>query len=505
MSINNILKINSLFAILFLFSCENLEETYKDYTGDGKIKYAGKCKSFTVTAGWKRFVFQWERSSDSNIKSIEIFWKNDKGSGVYTFPADQTSFETEATFEDYPCSFECYAVGEDGNKSIPVVQYSRPYTFTHELVLGFPRMVNKYIFIGNEKIGHDLILFFDNYKEDVKSTKLTYSQAGQQKEMIVTKEMFDGKYYVLKNVDINKDVIINRVAEIEGCLDQVIFEPIVLKPEYVSLNLDFEQQIRNRYNILEITPDFIEQQKVLEFDYTLKSLEDILYFPNLETIIIGGNRFTVPESKDGMMLSLIGDKERSIFAINRLNEKIGTKVQIHNNHYEIESELPFAEKLGDPQLPTLEYLNTENWTVESSTKEGDDKDGSFPERILDNNSSTLWAPFPVDKLIRTHDLIIDMKSEQTINGFKVSQALRNESVAKMYYQGIIKIQLSDDKEIWREAFYQLLSTIGQNYGESTILRTPVQEKAQYIKITLLDNAPLGAPRNNTCLGDFMVF
>lgn len=505
MKINNIFKINFLFVIMSFFSCESLEDTYKDYTGDGKIKYAGKCESFNVTAGWKRFVFDWEASPDSNLKEIQIHWSSDESKGIYTIPIGTTTFSTEATFVDLPYTFECYGVDMDGNLSIPIVQYSRPYTLTHELVLGFPKMVNKYIFLGNDEIGHDLVLFFDFFNINAKSTIVSYSQNGERKEMIVTKEMFDGSYYVIKNVDYDKDVTVNRISKVEGCIDDVVFDPYVLKSDFINFNFDFSQEVRTKYNIEELTPEFINNLKVLELDNSLKSVEDILYFPNLEQVIIGGNRFMVQNGSEVKKLSTLDEKVKSAFAFSKANEKLGTKVTIYNNHYEIGDELPFAIKKGNPILPQLIYLDTKDWSIKSSTKEGDDDDPAEPEKIFDNDQTTLWHPQPVENYIRTHILTIDMKSEKTIQGFKFSQPLLNVFVLQQYFSDIIRIETSVDNVIWENPLLQIQSTTGLNYGETTILRTPVLKTARYIKITITDKYDPKMKRNNTCIGDFMVF
>lgn len=506
MKINNIIKINFLFIILTLFACESLEDTYKDYSGDGKIKYTGKCKSFTVTAGWKRFVFNWELSPDSNVKEVQIHWSCDNKSGIYTLPVNETSFSTEATFEDVPYTFKCYGVDKEGDLSIPIVEYSRPFTLTHELVLGFPKTINKYIYLGNDETGHDLILFFDLFNTNMKSTTVSYSQSGVEKVMTVTKEMFDKGYYLIDNIDLNKDVVVNRKSQVEGCIDDVVFDPFTLKPDYINFNFDFSQEIKNRYNVEELTPEFINSVRILELDNSLKSVEDVLYFPNLEQVIIGGNRFMVQKSSDVMKLSTLDEKEKSVFALTKVHEKFDAQVTVYNNHYDIVDQLPFATKKGNPILPQLSYFNTEGWSVVSSSKEGDGEDIAEPENILDNDQTTLWHPQqPLSNIIRTHKLTIDMQSEKTISGFKISQPLLNLLVAQIYYSGLISIEVSTDDVIWENALLQIQSTIGMNYGETTIMYTPTPKTVRYIRITITDNYDAKLKRSNTCLGDFMIF
>lgn len=498
---NNIIKINFLFVILSLFACESLEDTYKDYSGDGKIKYTSKCESFTVTAGWKRFVFNWEPSADPNIKEVQIHWSREGKKGIYTIPVGETTFSTEANFEDFPYTFECYGVDIDGNLSIPLIEYSRPYTLTHELVLGAPKMVNKYFFLGNDKTGRDLVLFLDPYNEGTKSTVITYYKNGKEEVVNVTKEMFNKGKLLIENIDYGKDVIIKRVAKVEGCLDDVDFDPYVLEHGVFNLNFDFSQEIKNKYNIEELSTEFINNLEVLELNYSLKSLEDVMYFPNLKKVILGGNRYTV-SSENLLNERSSADYMGGVYALNNVIRKLDVEVVIYNDHYWIGDALISVIAKGDPELPDLKYFSTKGWTVRSSSKEGSGEDMAEPQNILDNNPSTLWHPQINEVTIRTHELIIDMQSQKTINGFKVTQANKNDYVSRDFYSDIIRIEISEDNFEWESALFQFQPTLGRNYCESTLLYTATPKTARYIKITLSDKL---SERYCVCLGDFMVF
>lgn len=56
---------------------------------------------------------------------------------------------------------------------------------------------------------------------------------------------------------------------------------------------------------------FIDTDKTLEFDYDMASLEDVLYCPNLEKVVIGKNRYltTLTEKADK---SVLEEVEKSI-------------------------------------------------------------------------------------------------------------------------------------------------------------------------------------------------
>ena len=483
-----------LLAALTLGGCQSMEDTYGDWAGDGKIRYIGKCESFEVTAGWKRFVFEWKASPDPMIETIRIVWRTDNATGTYDIPATQNTFATEATFnESAPYTVECYGMDKDGNLSLPLTQYARPFNETHEAVTGFPKMVSKYFFVGG-----DAILFLDPYMATMRSTKITYRSGGAPQTLEVTKAMFDAVYLRLENVDAGTDIVIDRVAEVEGCLDPVTFESYKLDRNYISLTFDFMQQLKDRYNLTEITPEWIRAQQTLEIDYSIGSLEDVMYFPALRRITLGGNRFMV----GGTTLSTLRETGRTVYALDMMHAIAGTEVNIYNNHFNLISRLPWATAMaGNPVLPSLGYLDATGWTVAWTTDDDvEDNYPAYPERILDNDPATIFAPGDVQNKVRNHELVIDMQGNRTLNGFKVTQAATGNL---NYLPAMIRIEVSKDSYTWEEPFYSVQSTIGNNFGESTLLRMPASKEARYVKITLVDR--VYSSRGNTCLGDFMVF
>ena len=56
-----------LLPLLIFGGCESLEDTYKDYAGDGPIRYLVKCDDLDVKAGWNRLVVSWKSVDDPII------------------------------------------------------------------------------------------------------------------------------------------------------------------------------------------------------------------------------------------------------------------------------------------------------------------------------------------------------------------------------------------------------------------------------------------------------
>ena len=66
-----------LLPLLIFGGCESLEDTYKDYAGDGPIRYLVKCDDLDVKAGWNRLVVSWKSVDDPIIDKVKVSWTVD--------------------------------------------------------------------------------------------------------------------------------------------------------------------------------------------------------------------------------------------------------------------------------------------------------------------------------------------------------------------------------------------------------------------------------------------
>lgn len=61
-----------LLPLLLMTSCgESLFDTYKNFAGDGEIRYVGKVSDLTVSPGWQRILLDWKNSDDPIIDKME--------------------------------------------------------------------------------------------------------------------------------------------------------------------------------------------------------------------------------------------------------------------------------------------------------------------------------------------------------------------------------------------------------------------------------------------------
>ena len=133
----------------------------------------------------------------------------------------------------------------------------------------------------------------------------------------------------------------------------------------------------------------------LDINYSLNSLEDILYLPNLKRLNLAGNRYQYePELSNYYNTTsvLYDDINRSIFALEIAHEVYGLEVYRYNKHFLPDmAENAYFHHAGNPVEPTLNYLSTEDWNI---TEEPGEEEGipSTIKNMFDMNFSTNWAP-----------------------------------------------------------------------------------------------------------------
>ena len=65
---NKLYYIICLLATWVVVGCEDLEDTYDEFTGDGRIRYLGKCMNVEMHPGWNRIRVIWENNTDAAVK-----------------------------------------------------------------------------------------------------------------------------------------------------------------------------------------------------------------------------------------------------------------------------------------------------------------------------------------------------------------------------------------------------------------------------------------------------
>ena len=57
--------VTTIFATFFT-GCEDQEDTWDEFTGDGRIRYTGVCTDVNLKLGWEEVTLTWKNTLDPN-------------------------------------------------------------------------------------------------------------------------------------------------------------------------------------------------------------------------------------------------------------------------------------------------------------------------------------------------------------------------------------------------------------------------------------------------------
>lgn len=474
--------IGLLVAILTMVSCESLEDTYKDYAGDGIIRYLGKCTDLSIQPGWNRLIVSWTNSADPVIDKIKVTWSKDGVVKEQLLDRETDEFNIP-DLEDGNYEVTVCSVDKEGNTSLASTIYGRPYTASHEMVQSFTQIVSNHYFLKDR-----LVLLFQGWEDNVIEAHLTYTKAdGSDGRLDLDKTLVNRLYYLLPDaIDTSKPVQLYRSGRIPGCNDEIVFDPTEL--ENIKLfNADFKQEMKRQFGFDEDIPDdWASAVEEISFDWTIGSFSDLLNLPNLKKLVLGKHRYI----RDNMVdhtekaQSKVYDAALSDFVLKTLHElNPDFVVERYNKHYPTLTKAGYIEEKGQTTLPDYSYLDLAGLKFTSSPVDADNYK-SYLEYLTDNNIATSWEPAGAKELT-TYSLTLDLKAEKTLKGLKLVQTYFDNENKRSWCPGIVKIFVSNDAENWENATYLEELEIGNSTGEVNII--PFVEggkQAQYVKVVV---------------------
>lgn len=466
-----------------LISCTDLEDTYKEMAGDGPIRYIGKCKDISIEPRWEKLELKWINSIDATITNIKITWKNEDIIKDTLLPKESTMCVIP-NLQDGSYEVTIQSIDEYGVTSLPEIIYGRPFSMNHEIVRGFTRVVTKHFIVSDR-----LVMFFDSWEDNLEAASVDYTDVnGVEKSFELTREILATKYYLLPDrINTLKPVNIRRQGYIEDCEDLIDFEPYELKHGY-AFATDFKYILWSKYGQSDVEADFVENIEELEIDFSITTLEDILYFPKLKKIHLAKNRFQSPLylSKYGNA-SVVNEKERSLFALKLANELFGIEVERYNSHFELGEELSFLKEMGNPEIPVRDFISLNDLKYKCVI--GDDVyEDSNLDRLFDDDLFTAWLP-ETSTTSRKFEIEFDLGTEKSLSGIQVAQR-SFDPVTDPNYDNLkpttISVMLSSDGGYWRDATYVSENKLGDTVGEVTELMFEPGKRARYVKFIIVD-------------------
>ena len=481
---------------LIIGGCEDLKDTYADYAGDGAIRYVGKCSNISVNSGWERLIVKWENSPDVRVKNIKIVWTLDKVSDSVLIEPKLTEYSID-NLKDGNYEVKVLAVDDEGNESLTNPVFARPYTSNHEAILSFTRLLAKHYFVKDR-----LICFFSTWTDEIESATLEYTKLGENKTSVLelNADLIAERYYLLPDcIDVTKSVVLHRTGRVVGCDDLIRFHDYELSHSKL-FTTDFKQLVKVQTGATEIGNEFIENTTVLEIDYTISSLEDILNLPNLQKLVLAKNRYLKPEYlANYKMNSQLYDLDVSLFALDIAHEIMGLTVECYADQFlplkDIDDNSIFGElrstcitRFEQPcAVPAKEYLPTKDWKITCMPAD-DEIWSSFVENLFDGKENTCWQPESMWSA-RTHEITVDMKELKKVSGVKVVQKSfdpKSDKMSGALLPGLIKVKVSTDNLVWSDATYVEENTIGVTAGEATILNFSSPKDIRYLKFIVND-------------------
>lgn len=481
-----------IFSLMLFAACDSIEDTYKEFVGDGPIRYPGKCTNITVAPGWECLRVNWDISNDPDIKHILVTCMSETDTLKKELEASATSCVIDQ-LENQNYTIKVQSEASDGSLSLSDNYTERPYTYEHEAVKGFTRGYSKaYVAKGH------LLMLMNTWDEGIERYAISYTKTdGTAGEEELTEADFNKKYLDFGGIDTTQPITLNRRAKLAGCPDDIDFEPIVFS-NIVVFDSDIRKNLQERYGLSnDAQENYAATAETIEFDHDLMSMEDLLFFSNLKKIILGKNHYF-----DGahFIYPSLESVQTSGWVLDRMHDIYGTTVELYGDSYFPTSWNPSYVKRKDAStLPSIAYLSTTGWTISNSV---DDTENSKLSNLLDNNSATVWTSWPSSDGVRTMLLTIDMKKQQTINGVKIVQSANTEN--QNYMPNKVKVEYTDNPDgQWTDLTYVEDNTLGSAVGEATLLKAAKATKARYLRVSVAEQTYRGQVK--VTLGDIAVY
>lgn len=477
-----------LSTLVLCTSCQDIEDTYKDFLGNGEIRYLGKCNNLSVSPGWERLIVKWENSEDPIVDKIKLTWSTDdmkdsvlldKGTTEYNIPN-----LSDNTYKITICS-----LNKEGESSLENSLYARPYTINHEEVISFSRLISKHYFIGNR-----LILQFAGWQDGIEKAYVKYTlSTGKEDSILLSKSLVSRNIYMIrKELDTTKPVTLYRTGKLEGCNDLIQFPVLELahKKTYTS---DFKEFLKTKYGVDneildaegEIKDSWANNVKTLEIDTDLGSFEDILNFPKLTKLVLGKHRYLtdagIKDAERGQLK--VYDSELSDDVLYIMNELTNLTVDRYNKHYSDLYPDDYIKEMGKPEMPKYNYLDLSKakFSIEPQEESGYN---SHLEYLFDGNVNSCWSPLATTKQTE-YTITIDLGKITTVKGLKfVQKAFTEYDQDNDIAPQMIKVLVAGSDGAYTDATYQEENYIGTSTGETILLPFSSTKNIRYVHVIL---------------------
>ncbi len=529
-------KIHILFLVLIFASCQTLNETYPN-TGSENNRSVGKCENLTIESGWKRLRLNWENSVDPAIETIRLLAVQGEDTILTEMlPAETVSYQTDTIFSSRSVEFILTAIDIDGNQSISTSKYARAFDDDSEQVGLWKTLRRSHYFLKGETENKLIVFLYDSFTVvdndttwNVLSSNINYSIKGVETSREITKQELTSNYVIVDQVDIDKDVSIEKTMKLEECFDTIYFKPSVLAKftdeDYKNYAPDFLNEIKTKYDAATNIDamNILDTLSVLYIDKNISSFENIMYMPKLEKIMLGANRYmSLTFSRTANECSQITDNsETSLLALQMMHELNGVEINLYGNHYGLSQYstqnggfinysvssrnypsdlLPGMEAIGSLEQPSGEIVGGWSLNTDSETSPSSGPLKSLIGARITTNmftgelslgssdiASVYWSPIISISESRSHEIYYDMLEEKDIKGFFFRQYSATTDIARSLYPEAIEVEYSTNGVDWQPIFDTFnFIYVGTTPQEITLIEPVKEIKTRYLKLIIKD-------------------
>jgi hypothetical protein len=117
------------FATVYLSSCKDMDETYKEFIVPNGLTYPQKPTSLKVQAGYNSVRISWLKANDPSIARAEIYWNNYLDTfQINNIPADRDTIVADIpNLDEITYTFRVKTFDANGNASVPAEAFGTPY------------------------------------------------------------------------------------------------------------------------------------------------------------------------------------------------------------------------------------------------------------------------------------------------------------------------------------------------------------------------------------------
>lgn len=201
-------------------ACDDMDETMKEFQGDGPIVYLGKIDSLKVFSGKQQAKLTWAPSSDSRINGATIYWNNRSGQKEVEWNPSQPFETIVEDLREGSVVFEIVTTDAHGNTSVPVTISGNVFGESFETLLDDSATITSGFF-DEEKHTIDLGLkHSSNFY--YKFLKVEYTDSEGNKQSVLVEK--GTETVTLENVSSPEVFYSSVFLPEEGCIDMFTSE-----------------------------------------------------------------------------------------------------------------------------------------------------------------------------------------------------------------------------------------------------------------------------------------